>query len=87
MSSHGLTSIKALYSKQDLLPHMDDFVKEKLLEWNLAELLPAFEAEQIDRECFYLLGGNSLTSLIYLSLGPRLKFQRQLKKLLEVMLI
>ncbi|KAL0967318.1 hypothetical protein UPYG_G00250720 [Umbra pygmaea] len=61
---------------------MDDFVKEKLLEWNLAELLPAFEAEQIDRECFYLLDRNSLTSLIPL-LGPRLKFQRQLKKLLE----
>ncbi|XP_035846961.1 uncharacterized protein LOC116052877 [Sander lucioperca] len=61
---------------------MDDFVKEKLLEWNLAELLPAFKPEQIDRECFYLLDGNSLTSLIPL-LGPRLKFQRQLKKLLE----
>ncbi|XP_032363490.1 scavenger receptor cysteine-rich type 1 protein M130 [Etheostoma spectabile] len=30
--------------KRDVMQEMDDFVKEKLLEWTLAELLPAFEA-------------------------------------------
>ncbi|KAE8292760.1 hypothetical protein D5F01_LYC07852 [Larimichthys crocea] len=61
---------------------MDEFVKEKLNEWSLTEWIPTFEAQQIDRECFFLLDGNSLTSLIPV-LGPRLKFHRQLKKLLE----
>nr|XP_054591303.1 uncharacterized protein LOC129155133 isoform X3 [Nothobranchius furzeri] len=61
---------------------MDEFVKDKLLEWNLSEYIPAFEAEKIDKDSLFLLDANSLTTLIPL-LGPRLKIQNNLKRLLE----
>ncbi|XP_032420773.1 uncharacterized protein LOC116721246 isoform X2 [Xiphophorus hellerii] len=61
---------------------MDEFVKQKLTEWKLSDLIPAFEAENIDEESFFLLDANCLTSLIP-HLGPRLKFQRHFAKFLE----
>ncbi|XP_054903029.1 uncharacterized protein LOC129370838 [Poeciliopsis prolifica] len=61
---------------------MDEFVKQKLTEWKLSDLIPAFEAENIDEESFFLLDANCLTSLIP-HLGPRLKFQRHFAKFLK----
>ncbi|XP_063039821.1 uncharacterized protein LOC134435017 isoform X2 [Engraulis encrasicolus] len=61
---------------------MDDFVQTKLLEWGLEEFLLIFEAEKIDKESFLLLDGSSLQTLIPF-VGPRLKFQKHLKALLE----
>lgn len=62
---------------------MDEYVKNKLIEWNLAELIPKFEAEKIDQETLLLLDDVTLTSLIPI-IGLRLKFKKYLKNVLDV---
>ncbi|XP_052449210.1 uncharacterized protein LOC128011128 [Carassius gibelio] len=61
---------------------MDEYVKTKLKEWNLEELIPIFEAEKIDQETLLLLDDVTLTSLIPI-IGLRLKFKKYLKNVLD----
>ncbi|KAL1281316.1 hypothetical protein QQF64_000119 [Cirrhinus molitorella] len=61
---------------------MDEYVKSKLTEWNLAELIPTFEAEKIDQESLFLLDDSTLTSLIPIT-GLRLKFRKYLRNAVD----
>ncbi|XP_066498456.1 uncharacterized protein [Hoplias malabaricus] len=61
---------------------MDDFVREKLIEWKLEALIPKFEHEEIDKESFFILDDASIAALVPV-IGPRLKLKSHLKKLNE----
>ncbi|XP_034395763.1 nuclear GTPase SLIP-GC-like isoform X2 [Cyclopterus lumpus] len=59
---------------------MDDFVRDKLTEWDLSELIETFKAQGIDRESFYFLDHQDIAVLIP-TVGPRSKFKKRLKSL------
>ncbi|XP_068574325.1 nuclear GTPase SLIP-GC-like isoform X2 [Cebidichthys violaceus] len=59
---------------------MDDFVRKKLTEWNLSQLIPIFEEHEIDTESIYLLNDQQITELIP-KVGKRAKFQERLELL------
>ncbi|XP_068575214.1 nuclear GTPase SLIP-GC-like isoform X1 [Cebidichthys violaceus] len=61
---------------------MDDFVRKKLTEWNLSQLIPIFEEHEIDTESIYLLNDQQITELIP-KVGKRAKFQERLELLKE----
>ncbi|XP_028456094.1 nuclear GTPase SLIP-GC isoform X1 [Perca flavescens] len=61
---------------------MDDFVRNKLTEWGFSELKQKFEDEGIDTESLYALGDQEIADLIP-KVGPRAKFKRRLKLLME----
>ncbi|XP_068574329.1 nuclear GTPase SLIP-GC-like isoform X1 [Cebidichthys violaceus] len=61
---------------------MDDFVRNKLTEWNLSQLIPIFEEHEIDTESIYLLNDQQITELIP-KVGKRAKFQERLELLKE----
>ncbi|KAM9746499.1 nuclear GTPase SLIP-GC-like [Menidia menidia] len=56
---------------------MDDFVREKLTQWNLAKLIPAFEEHGIDKESLLLLDDKDIESLIS-QRGTIVKFRKNL---------
>ncbi|XP_075942095.1 nuclear GTPase SLIP-GC-like isoform X1 [Anarhichas minor] len=59
---------------------MDDFVRNKLTEWNHSKLIPIFEEHEIDTESLYLLNEQQITELIP-KVGTRAKFEEKLKLL------
>ncbi|XP_051243578.1 uncharacterized protein LOC127356108 isoform X4 [Dicentrarchus labrax] len=62
-----------------------DFVRDKLTEWDLTELIQRFEDEGIDKETFLSLeeSGN-LTELIPKT-GPRVKFRKRFREYLQAL--
>lgn len=48
---------------------MDEFVKEKLAEWNLSSLNDIFEENMIDEEAFLLLNQAASTEMVK-AVGP-----------------
>ncbi|CAI5675414.1 unnamed protein product [Oreochromis niloticus] len=61
---------------------MDDFVRNKLLEWGLSEWVGKFKDEQIDSESLCELDDQEINNLITKA-GPRVKFKKNLKLLKE----
>uniref|UniRef100_A0A669EBY2 Nuclear GTPase SLIP-GC-like n=1 Tax=Oreochromis niloticus TaxID=8128 RepID=A0A669EBY2_ORENI len=59
---------------------MDDFVRNKLLEWGLSEWVEKFKDEQIDAESLCELDDREIDNLITKA-GPRVKFKKKLKLL------
>uniref|UniRef100_A0AAX7VW49 Dynamin N-terminal domain-containing protein n=1 Tax=Astatotilapia calliptera TaxID=8154 RepID=A0AAX7VW49_ASTCA len=59
---------------------MDDFVRNKLVEWGLSEWVEKFKDEQIDAESLYELDDREIENLITKA-GPRVKFRKRLKLL------
>ncbi|XP_025760029.1 nuclear GTPase SLIP-GC-like [Oreochromis niloticus] len=59
---------------------MDDFVRNKLIEWQLNELEERFEANKITEESLFCLTENDITELIRL-VGPRARFRCRLEQL------
>ncbi|XP_075942098.1 nuclear GTPase SLIP-GC-like isoform X3 [Anarhichas minor] len=59
---------------------MDDFVRNKLTEWDLSQLIPRFEEHEIDTKSLYLLNDGDISDLIP-KVGPRSKFKMSLKLL------
>ncbi|MEQ2248145.1 hypothetical protein ILYODFUR_016248, partial [Ilyodon furcidens] len=59
---------------------MDDFVRDKLNEWGLNELLKIFEDESINTESLYCLVDQDIDKLIP-KIGPRARFKNRLKLL------
>ncbi|XP_031670003.1 nuclear GTPase SLIP-GC-like isoform X4 [Oncorhynchus kisutch] len=57
---------------------MDNFVRDKLTEWNFSEYIDRFKDEEIDKESFLLLDEKAFANLIP-KLGPRYKFQEKHK--------
>ncbi|XP_034075651.1 nuclear GTPase SLIP-GC-like [Gymnodraco acuticeps] len=61
---------------------MDDFVCNKLTEWNLSEWIQTFKDQGVDKESLYCLEDNHIVALIPF-VGPRSKFQKRLRLLKE----
>ncbi|XP_039467618.1 nuclear GTPase SLIP-GC-like isoform X1 [Oreochromis aureus] len=61
---------------------MDDFVREKLIEWDLQKWMDKFEDEEITQESLYELNDELIHKLIP-KVGPRLTFKKKLKQLKE----
>ncbi|XP_029292882.1 nuclear GTPase SLIP-GC-like [Cottoperca gobio] len=61
---------------------MDDFVRNKLTEWNLSDWIETFKDQCIDKESLYCLGDQEIAELIP-TVGPRSKFKKRLKLLKE----
>ncbi|XP_056263681.1 nuclear GTPase SLIP-GC-like [Pseudoliparis swirei] len=61
---------------------MDDFVRDKLSEWNLSKFIDTFKGQDIDEENFYCLDDKDIADLIP-TVGPRSKFKKKLKSLKE----
>ncbi|XP_059204116.1 nuclear GTPase SLIP-GC-like [Centropristis striata] len=59
---------------------MDDFVRNKLTEWGLSELIDKFKDEGIDTESFHELGNREIAVLIP-KVGPSTKFKKYLRLL------
>ncbi|XP_059204119.1 nuclear GTPase SLIP-GC-like [Centropristis striata] len=59
---------------------MDDFVRNKLTEWGLSELIDTFKDEGIDEESLHELGDQEIADLIP-KLGPRAVFKKYLRLL------
>ncbi|XP_078126010.1 nuclear GTPase SLIP-GC-like [Sander vitreus] len=55
---------------------MDDFVRNKLTEWGLSNLIKEFKDQEIDEESFHDLDNKEIDKLITKA-GPRIKFKRQ----------
>ncbi|KAM3597487.1 uncharacterized protein V6R79_005250 [Siganus canaliculatus] len=60
-----------------------DFVRDKLTEWDLKELIPRFEDEGIDKEKFLRLGDSDAISALISKIGPRVKFRKRLSEYLQ----
>ncbi|XP_008303972.1 uncharacterized protein LOC103375450 isoform X8 [Stegastes partitus] len=61
---------------------MDDFVRNKLTEWDLSDFIDRFEDEGIDKESLYYLDDQEIKNLITKT-GPRVKFKEKLQRLKE----
>ncbi|KAF3846362.1 hypothetical protein F7725_003440 [Dissostichus mawsoni] len=61
---------------------MDDFVSNKLTEWNLSEWIQTFKDQGVDKESLYCLEDQEIVALIP-KVGPRSKFKNGLKLLKE----
>ncbi|XP_036797610.1 nuclear GTPase SLIP-GC isoform X3 [Oncorhynchus mykiss] len=59
-----------------------DFVRDKLTEWNLSDLIQRFEDEEIDEESFLFLKEKDFINLIP-KIGPRSRFRKQHKAFLK----
>nr|XP_054604684.1 nuclear GTPase SLIP-GC-like [Nothobranchius furzeri] len=57
---------------------MDDFVRDKLTEWGLSELIDIFRAHDVNEESFYCLEECDIDSLIP-KVGTRSRFKKKLK--------
>ncbi|XP_029913405.1 nuclear GTPase SLIP-GC-like isoform X3 [Myripristis murdjan] len=60
-----------------------DFVRDKLNEWGLSELIPRFEENKIDKESFLILQESDINDLIR-EIGPRAKFKQKLKEFVKL---
>ncbi|XP_064843129.1 nuclear GTPase SLIP-GC-like isoform X3 [Oncorhynchus masou masou] len=60
-----------------------DFVRDKLTEWNLSDLIQRFEEEEIDEEGFLCLEETDLINLIPKT-GPRSRFRKKHNTFLKV---
>ncbi|XP_036004616.1 nuclear GTPase SLIP-GC [Fundulus heteroclitus] len=61
---------------------MDDFVRDKLIQWGLSDWIYKFKDQAIDTESFYFLEDQDINDLIP-KIGPRVRFKRRLKLLKE----
>ncbi|XP_063759068.1 nuclear GTPase SLIP-GC-like isoform X3 [Eleginops maclovinus] len=61
---------------------MDDFVLNKLFEWDLSELIQTFKEQHIDKEALYELDDQTIAELIPI-VGSRVKFKKRHKLLLK----
>ncbi|XP_033998839.1 nuclear GTPase SLIP-GC-like [Trematomus bernacchii] len=61
---------------------MDDFVCNKLTEWNLSEWIQTFKDHKVDKESLYCLEDHHIAALIPI-VGPQSKFKKRLKLLKE----
>ncbi|KAI4822892.1 hypothetical protein KUCAC02_008413 [Chaenocephalus aceratus] len=61
---------------------MDDFVRNKLTEWNLNEWIQTFKDQGVDKESLYCLEDQEIVALIPF-VGPRSKFKKRLRLLKE----
>ncbi|XP_056263680.1 nuclear GTPase SLIP-GC-like isoform X2 [Pseudoliparis swirei] len=61
---------------------MDDFVRDKLSEWNLSEFIDTFKGHGVDKDSFYCMNEKDIADLIR-NVGPRSKFREKLKWLKE----
>ncbi|KAL3053755.1 hypothetical protein OYC64_006140 [Pagothenia borchgrevinki] len=61
---------------------MDDFVRNKLTEWNLTKFTSTFEDHKVDKESLYCLEDHHIAALIPI-VGPQSKFKKRLKLLKE----
>ncbi|XP_034075650.1 nuclear GTPase SLIP-GC-like isoform X4 [Gymnodraco acuticeps] len=61
---------------------MDDFVCNKLTEWNLSEWIQTFKDHKVDKESLYCLEDHHIAALIPM-VGPQSKFKKRLKLLKE----
>ncbi|XP_065096552.1 uncharacterized protein [Paramisgurnus dabryanus] len=59
---------------------MDSYVRGKLSEWQLDNLIDNFKEQEVDEESFLLLDDNAVASLIP-KIGQRVKFQKHHKEL------
>ncbi|XP_055752750.1 nuclear GTPase SLIP-GC-like [Salvelinus fontinalis] len=59
-----------------------DFVRDKLTEWNLSDLIQRFEDEEIDEESFLFLKEKDFINLIP-KIGPRSAFRNKHKEFLK----
>ncbi|KAJ8034185.1 hypothetical protein HOLleu_20916 [Holothuria leucospilota] len=59
---------------------MDEYVKDRLGEWNLQSLIPVFEENQIDKEAFLLLDEQTVKELVK-PIGPRSKLWKRIVEL------
>ncbi|XP_049925967.1 uncharacterized protein LOC126405952 isoform X2 [Epinephelus moara] len=62
-----------------------DFVRDKLTEWNLSELIQRFEDEGIDKDTFLCLEESGTLNDLIPKTGPRVKFRKRLKEYLETL--
>ncbi|KAM3597832.1 uncharacterized protein V6R79_009760 [Siganus canaliculatus] len=61
---------------------MDDFVRSKLTQWGLSELINDFEEQGINQESLYCLDDDDVANLIP-KVGPRSIFKKRLNSLKE----
>ncbi|KAM9392886.1 nuclear GTPase SLIP-GC-like isoform 2-T2 [Pholidichthys leucotaenia] len=61
---------------------MDEFVRDKLNEWGLSELIEVFKAEEIDKESLLLLEEQDIGNLAR-KIGHKVKLRNGLKRLKE----
>ncbi|XP_033998838.1 nuclear GTPase SLIP-GC-like isoform X2 [Trematomus bernacchii] len=61
---------------------MDDFVRNKLTEWNLSEWIQTFKDHKVDKESLYCLEDHHIAALIPI-VGPQSTFQKRLSLLKE----
>ncbi|XP_071852236.1 uncharacterized protein [Apostichopus japonicus] len=73
---HNTLSVERFHIRPET---MDEFVKEKLAEWNLSSLNEIFEENMIDEEAFLLLDEAALTEMVK-AVGPRKKFLKKLQE-------
>ncbi|KAM4531393.1 nuclear GTPase SLIP-GC-like [Odontesthes bonariensis] len=59
---------------------MDDFVREKLIQWGLSEWMETFKEQDIDKESLYCLNDRDIDDLIP-KVGPRARFKKKLEEL------
>ncbi|KAM4531752.1 nuclear GTPase SLIP-GC-like isoform 2-T2 [Odontesthes bonariensis] len=59
---------------------MDDFVREKLIQWGLSEWMETFKEQEIDKESLYCLNDRDIDNLIP-KVGPRARFKKKLEEL------
>ncbi|XP_049418332.1 uncharacterized protein LOC125880098 [Epinephelus fuscoguttatus] len=62
-----------------------DFVRDKLTEWNLSELIQRFEDEGIDKDTFLCLEESGTLNDLIPKTGPKVKFRKRLKEYLETL--
>ncbi|XP_059203360.1 uncharacterized protein LOC131982778 isoform X2 [Centropristis striata] len=60
-----------------------DFVRDKLTEWDLSELIQRFEDEGIDKETFVSLEKSCNLNNLIPKIGPRVKFRKKLREYLQ----
>ncbi|XP_059203363.1 uncharacterized protein LOC131982778 isoform X4 [Centropristis striata] len=62
-----------------------DFVRDKLTEWDLSELIQRFEDEGIDKETFVSLEKSCNLNNLIPKIGPRVKFRKKLREYLQAL--
>ncbi|KAK2893848.1 hypothetical protein Q8A73_016332 [Channa argus] len=60
-----------------------DFVRGKLTEWDLCEVIQKFEDEDIDKETFLHLEESGSINILIPKIGPRVKFKKRLREYLQ----
>ncbi|XP_072224612.1 uncharacterized protein [Leuresthes tenuis] len=59
------------------------FVRDKLTEWELSELIQTLQEEGIDKEAFLSLEESGSINTLISKIGPRVKFRKRLREYLQ----